>query len=467
MLSGPGNFISYASLVFWPVFSLWLYRNKSIQTATVLSILCGYMFLPVRTVIDFPVLPPLGKDSVAVLAALFGAMLVQRRRVSLMGDKRTLEKWLILLLLTLPVFSVLTNGESFIIGGRFLPALTIRDSISLVFGQFILIIPFAMGRQFFRSYESQLQVFKVIVVAGLIYSIAILYEIRMSPQLHRLVYDYFPHSFLQQKRGGGFRAVVFMGHGLWVAFFVMVTLSFATALSKIGENIRNISTSKISYYFFIVLLLCKSLGAFFLGVFAFYLIKFTKVKLQMRLAGLLAVLALVYPVMSITNLFPHEQVIELAGSISEERAASLRFRFDNEYILLSHAREKIIFGWGGWGRNRVYNEETGRDESVTDGEWIITLSQFGAVGFIAEFGLLAISVFRAKKAIVFLSSKREQVILAAHALFVSLLMVDQIPNSSLSPWLWLLAGVLLGRSESIINENEKKSLRTIGLRTIG
>ena len=38
---------------------------------------------------------------------------------------------------------------------------------------------------------------------------------------------------------------------------------------------------------------------------------------------------------------------------------------------------------------------TGRDISITDGHWIITMGQFGIVGFIAEFGLLGFSVLRA------------------------------------------------------------------------
>ena len=43
---------------------------------------------------------------------------------------------------------------------------------------------------------------------------------------------------------------------------------------------------------------------------------------------------------------------------------------------------------------RVYDSDTRRDISVTDGHWIITLGQAGLLGFIAEFGLLTLPIFR-------------------------------------------------------------------------
>lgn len=74
--------------------------------------------------------------------------------------------------------------------------------------------------------------FRFLVIAGLIYTVPMLYEIRMSPQLHTIFYGYFPHSFGQQARGGGFRPVVFMGHGLLVGF---LRLSSCYQLLLCGE----------------------------------------------------------------------------------------------------------------------------------------------------------------------------------------------------------------------------------------
>jgi tetratricopeptide (TPR) repeat protein len=48
-------------------------------------------------------------------------------------------------------------------------------------------------------------------------------------------------------------------------------------------------------------------------------------------------------------------------------------------MLAAKALQRPLFGWGGWGRNRVFDEK-GRDLTITDGYWIIVLGSFGAVG---------------------------------------------------------------------------------------
>lgn len=446
-----GNFIALLAVVGWPLIAIWLYRVKSVQMATVWTILGGFMFLPVRTEIDFPLIPPLGKNTIPVVSSLIGIWLVAGKKISFKNNYRWVKILLFVFVMS-PVITTFLNGQPVNIAGRLLPRLTNHDAISLVVNQFLIIMPLVIGRQFFRTYESQLAMFKTLVVAGIFYSLLMLYEIRMSPQLHSSLYGYFPHSFAQQKRDGGFRPVVFMGHGLWVAFFAVVISLSAVTLWKNGDKLRKLSLASISYYLFIVLVLCKSMASLLYGAYAFFLIRFTNTKFQLRIAVLLVIVTLLYPTMSILKIVPYQQIVNFASSIDESRAESLEFRFDNEAILVEHGAEKFFFGWGGWGRNRVYDTETGSNISVTDGRWIITFGQFGWLGFIAEFGLLAVTVLRAYKASKLTSNKKELNLLAAHAILVSLIMLDQIPNATLEPWLWLLAGILLGRSENIIEK---------------
>ena len=49
--------------------------------------------------------------------------------------------------------------------------------------------------------------------------------------------------------------------------------------------------------------------------------------------------------------------------------------------------ERPVWGWGGWGRNRVF-DTSGRDVSVTDGMWVIYLGVYGLVGLVAWTALL-------------------------------------------------------------------------------
>jgi hypothetical protein len=459
-----GNIFAYVVLILWPVFAIYLYRTKTIQVAILWTILGGFMFLPVRTLIDFPLVPPLGKDSMPVLAAFLGLWLVKGKKISFSLNHRWI-KWLLYLYVISPIITVILNNDTVNMGIRILPALSYHDAISITINNILIILPLFMGSQYFRSYESQLLMFKTLVVAGLGYSVLMLYEIRMSPQLHSSIYGYFPHSFAQQKRFGGFRPVVFMGHGLWVAFFAMAILLAATTMSKNGIKAWKFSSTKVSYYFFMVLILCKSMGSVIYGLFGFLLIKYTSNKLQMRVAIVVTVLALAYPTMSILKWVPYDQITNAAAVIDDDRAGSLKFRFDNEVLLLNHARERFFFGWGGWGRNRVFDSESGEDVAITDGRWIITFGQYGWFGFIAEFGLLGMAIFRANKALKLVKDKNQKNMLTAHALLVCLIMLDQIPNATLAPWMWLIAGILLGRSESIIAEyrNESKLTTNLGI----
>ena len=443
-----GNGFAYFVLVAWPLIALYLYRSNTIQVASLWTILGGFMFLAVKTEIDLPMIPPLGKDTVPVISALIGILFVKNKRLPLFKGLGNL-KYLVFLIVAVPFITAGLNGEAVDVGWRYVSGLTYYDGLSSVINQCLLIIPFFIGRAFFRTYDDQITLFKLLVVAGLLYSLPMLYEVRMSPQLHTTFYGYFPHSFLQQYRSGGFRPVVFMGHGLLVAFFAAVALISAVALWENKMKIRNFSPAAVSYYLLIVLFFCKSLASLLYGLFAFVLIKMLSCNMQIKAAVVLVSLAMLYPTMSIMKIFPHKEILDITESIDASRAQSLQYRFDNEALLLEHAKTKLFFGWGGWGRNR-YNNLT------TDGGWVITVGQFGILGFIAKFGLLAATVFRAFIAFKSLKSEPERKLFSAHVLLIGIIMIDQLPNASLAPWLWLIAGILLGRSEEILAKKETK-----------
>jgi hypothetical protein len=85
----------------------------------------------------------------------------------------------------------------------------------------------------------------------------------------------------------------------------------------------------------------------------------------------------------------------------------------------------------------------------TDGLWVLLLGSFGLIGFVNEFGLLALPIYRAARAVKFAQSLDETVFLAALALIMAINLIDLLPNSTLTPWTWLLAGALLGRAEEL------------------
>jgi hypothetical protein len=356
---------------------------------------------------------------------------------------------LILMLLVSPFITAELNGDAIQVGVATLPAIGHYDAISALIAQFIFFVPFLLGRQILRSSADNQEILRVLVIAGILYSLPILFEVRMSPQLHTWIYGYFPHSFEQQMRDGGFRPVVFIGHGLGVAFFALTTVLAAAALWRARVRVFNLPAGVTIGYLSVVLLLCKGLGASVYGVFAAPLVRYASPKLQLRLALGLVLIALSYPTLRATDLFPTTQLVEMAASVSEDRSESLKFRFDQEQQLLNHAWERLTFGWGRFGRNRIYDAETGRDLSVTDGRWIITLGQFGFFGFFAEFGILMIPIFRAASSLKYADSINERAFLAALSLILAINIVDLLPNASLSPFTWLIAGAVLGRTEAL------------------
>ena len=57
------------------------------------------------------------------------------------------------------------------------------------------------------------------------------------------------------------------------------------------------------------------------------------------------------------------------------------------------------------------------------------MGQFGFIGFLSEFGLLALPIFRTASAIKFAETKKEQLFLAALALILAINIVDLLPNA--------------------------------------
>jgi hypothetical protein len=447
-LTPQANWFAFVALLAWPAVALWLFRARPLNKALLWTILGGYLLLPVGTSIKFEGVPAFDKSSIPNLAALIGCLLIARRSVRLFHGFGLAEV-LILMLVVGPFITSALNGDTITIGDRVLPGVGAYDALSAVVAQLIFLLPFFLARQLLGNAEDNIEILRVLVIAGLAYSLPMLFELRMSPQLHTWIYGYFPHSFAQQVRDGGFRPVVFLGHGLLVAFFIMTTAVAAAALWRTQSRLVRLPTAGVTAYLSGVLVLCKTLSALVYGAVAMALVRFTKPRFQMRIALLLVALALLYPTLRAGDLFPTRLVTSLAQSVSGERAESLKVRLDNEDQLLDRAWQRFLFGWGRFGRSRIYDEDYGKDLSITDGRWIITIGQFGFFGFLAEFGLLSLAVARAASALRYAESAQEQVLLAALALILAMNVIDLLPNASLSPWTWLLTGALLGRAEAL------------------
>jgi hypothetical protein len=440
------NTLAFVVLALWPAFSLWLFARLPVGRAVIWTIVGGYMALPPIAAFDLPMMPALDKYVIANLSALMGCLIHARDQILALPRSR-LVIVLLAAFVASPLATILSNGDPMYIGGGFvLPGLRLYDAISVIMSQVLFVIPFFLARAVLSTPEAHRDILRIFMLGGLIYSIPMLIEIRLSPQLNTWIYGFFQHSFDQMMRQGGFRPIVFMPHGLWVAFFAMSAVVAAAALSRDAAVEDRGRLLMVTGYLFAVLVLCKSLASLLYALALTPLILFMPLRMVLWAAGAFAVIAISYPILRGGGLVPVDALVTWAYDFDAERGQSLEFRFMNETILLEKANDRPFFGWGTWGRNLIYDLQTGRNISVTDGRWIIVIGMFGWLGYIAEFGLLTFPLLVLALRPV---PGGVPVAVAATALILGINLIDMLPNATLLPITWMMAGALVGYAERL------------------
>ncbi|ACR13579.1 hypothetical protein [Teredinibacter turnerae] len=444
------NLLANIALYGWPLVAFWIMKKQRLNQAVVLLFLIPYMWLPYGMRFDLPLLPPIDKWTLPALTAFF--MLKARdKNFNLFPNSRFLNTVLIGVFLS-PVLTALTNTDVLDYGLNVRPGMSFQDIISGGFNNFALIyIPLVIGAHFLGSEDAKKDFVFLLAVWGLVYSLLCLWEIKMSPQLHREIYGFTTTSWRQQIRNGGFRPVIFMGHGLYVAMYMSMATICAMLLFKGKHKFMQKQGMLKVFYLFAILILCKTWSAAIYSILSFFIIFFFGKRKWLYLAAALSVIVFLYPTLRAAGLIPVNQINAYFTELDEDRGGSLGVRLKNEDILLDKARERALFGWGGWGRQRVYSEYTGEDLTIADGTWIIIFGQVGWLGYLSIFGALCGSIV-----VVYLRYKNvaEEAIppyTAGLAVILSMNLVDLVPNSSLSPLTYLMAGSLFGALTPIKN----------------
>jgi len=461
----------------WPLVVILLFRFMSFKSAVVWSIVAGYLLLPSssHTSWDVPLLPPVDKRNVPALAtAVVAAIILHRMTENTMlrraeiPDALTgvLVGWLprslvgqvlIVTMVIGVVMTVQTNEQPLVYGPRVITGLGLPDILAMSTELGFMILPFLIGRKFLSNSAGHKILLVALCVAGSAYAVLAMYEVRMSPQLNTFFYGFFPHSWTQHLRGGGFRPLVFLDHGLRLGIFLSCATIAAAVLTRIDKSHRP------QYFFaflwlFAALFLSKTLGAFLSALILIPVAFLFSTRLQLLAAAVVAIVVLTYPLLRSIDLVPTDAAIALAERVDTDRAASLLYRFENEDILLDKARERPLFGWGKWSRARVF-DENGNDISTTDGAWVILIGENGWIGYITQFGLLTIPIV-----LLAFRSKRDPMdpATAGLALALSAILLDLLPNSPITPVLFLIAGALIGRLEIV-----GKEIKTVALAPSG
>lgn len=433
----------YLAMFGWIPLTLYLFYQFSqsdklgIERAVVFSFIGAWLFLPE---IAFPQvgLPDYTKLSATCYGILLATFIFDVQRL-----RSFRPSWLDLPMVVWcvsPIASSLTNN------------LGLYDGLSTMLNQIIAWgIPYFLGRIYFNNLAALRILAKGFVIGGLIYVPLCLIEVRLSPQLHRWVYGFHQHSFAQTIRYGGFRPTVFMQHGLMVGVWMMSATLIAIWLWRTGvlKRLWNMPMGWLVAALFITFVLLKSTGAYVYLVLGLgILLIAARWRTSLPLLGLIGLMSL-YLFLGTTGSLTGQQTQQLVDTAAQitntDRAQSLEFRLNNEQLLATKARQKMLFGWGGWGRSRI-RDSAGQDISVTDSLWIVAFGTQGLVGVLslAAVLLLPVLIFFGQSFPARLWVHPQVAPAAALAVVLALYMLDCLLNAMINPVFILVSGGITG-----------------------
>lgn len=446
-----GSFFAYVMLWLWVPVSLIAYAFLRPRTAYLVSLVGGTMLLPEKIVVfKLPAIPGFEKPKWLAVLSLLGLALFHRRVLARFrfGPLEVL----IALALVFGLVTNFTNLEPVVRGIVRVDGHSMSDAINITL-EYLLVygIPVILARLIFRSSEDLKVLLAGLAILSALYAVPFLWEIRMSPQLHRDWYGFMQHDFQQTRRGDGYRPMVFMAHGLAVAVLNMVSFLAGVILWKTGRRIGRFSARWFALLSGGLLAIGRSLGALLFGLVGTALILFFRPKAQATVAASIGVFVIVYPLLRMADVVPTTEIVTwIAENISEDRAGSLGFRFENEVMLAARAAEKPLFGWGFYCRSCVRDPTTGEQVSVADGEWIIAYGERGLLGFFAMFGTLVLPLFAVWRRIGQVPDRLDRRLLAGLSVIVALSVFDLVPNSLFAPALTMsLIGALYSFSQTL------------------
>ena len=435
--------VAHIVMAVWIPTVLVLFAVLPPRRAVIVSFLAAWLFLPMVTY-PLPFVPDYSKMSATCAGVFMSTFIFDAKRIL-----RFLPSWVDLPMLVFclcPMISSLTNG------------LGIWDGTSGALSNVITWgLPYLIGRLYFTDARGLRELAVGIFIGGLLYLPLCLFEMRMSPKLHHLVYGFFARGV--QMRYGGWRPAVFLDGGLELGMWMTGATLIAIWLWKAGslKALWGISATGLLIPLVITTIMCRATGALVLLALGIAVMWACSV-MKNRLA-LVCFLAIVpaYLCLRATDVWHGEPIVSMAKWVSSDRAASLTFRLDNEDMLAARAAEQPWFGWGGWNRGRVRNE-WGEFISITDGLWIIEFGQHGAIGlascFMAMLMPLALLVRR-------FSARRLCSAELAPALslgvLVTLYAIDCLPNAMVNPVYMLAGGAVV--SFALASQSARESVK--------
>ncbi len=363
--------VAYLALLGYPAVVVGLFLFLRPREAVFWSYFLGWLYLPLGA-IDLPGLPAYGKfttSSILIVPCIF------------LFDPGSMARWrwswvdgAVVMLVMSPFVASITNS------------LGVYDGISALLSPLLVYgIPYVTGKLYLQDAKGVASFSRNFVFAALTYTPLCLLETRLSPLFHYWIYGYSGRaSWSYDGRFGpfGWTPTVFMNSAFEVSLLMTMAtlLTFWTWRTKAPPfQYSPMPTGYLFFFFFGILVLCKKLTGVVLSSLGLLLLKVRSRSLFLAIASF----PMLYVICFSTGVWRGEGLSSNIAMLSKERANSLQYRLDGDIVLITKAMEKPLFGWGGWGRNRIYNEE-GRDTSVTDSMFLISLGTMGFVGLLSQ-----------------------------------------------------------------------------------
>ncbi|NJP08569.1 MAG: O-antigen ligase domain-containing protein [Leptolyngbyaceae cyanobacterium RU_5_1] len=432
-----GNALVSIIMFSWIPIVLYIFTRYPAQKAIIISFIVAWLFLPVVR-FDIPGLPDYTKMAATCYGVLLATVIFDANRF-----RSFRPSWIDLPMLlwctAAPFMSSVTND------------LGAYDGFSTALAQVVAWgAPYFLGRLYLNNLAALKQMAIAIFIGGLVYVPFCLFENRTFSPLSTLVYGLnADFDFLQAIRYGGFRPIVFLDTGLMLAVWLLTANIMGIVLWKTGlvKKLWNVPIGILMTILLTTFVLARSTGALMLLVLGAAML-FTAWRFRTNvLIWLMVVGICTYLYVGVAGTFPNKQIVAAASqAFNEERVGSMKFRFDNEEILGAKARQRPVFGWGGYNRNRVF-DEFGKDITITDSLWIIAFGINGVFGLVSLFAAIIFPVlsfcirYPAR-----LWSNPHVAPAAGLAVCIALYMLDCLLNAMTNPIFMFVAGGLAGVS---------------------
>ena len=435
------TFLIPLTLFGWIPVVLFLYHHLPPQRALIISFITAFLFLPVYDY-AIPGLPMYNKMSATCYATLVAVIFYDSDCFK--AFRPSLVDIPMVLWCSAPFIASVTNGLGPYDGFR-----SASGNIA------VWAVPYFLGRVYLNDLSGLRQLAIGIFAGGLLYAPLCLFEFKMSPILHAKIYGIASSrgSLIQEVRKGGFRPTVFNVHGLSVAIWMMAATLIGFWLWRSGslKSFWNISIKWLVFLLVFILVLIQSFGALMYFVIAAFVLSTAK-KLRVPILTLLLICMISsYLYVATTGNFNGDRITTfLSNTVNPDRAGSLEYRFDQEKLLVAKARQRMIFGWAGKGRNRVY-DEWGMDIAITDSWWVIVFGTSGIFGLVS--GTMVVLLPATLFSLYYPTStwKHPRIApAAAIALVLVCYMIDNLVNAMTVPIFVLAAGGLSGLMATLL-----------------